>query len=228
LNPYQRKLEIRPEKALMPKEILFREAHRFRAEIAGLPARFAEAIPKGLIMFKVAIALSLGLSYLAPSSVLAQNAIHGPAPASVSVCFVPAEKCVGHIVDAINAAQTNIHVQAYEFSAKGIIDALIAAHARGVDVDVILDYRQYGVSGKGAEEVRKAGIPVWIDHPTDVAHNKLIIIDNKLVIGGSYNYTKQAEERNTENVTFIESPEVAGWYVANWNSRQAVSEPLQD
>jgi len=179
-------------------------------------------------MFKVAIALSLASLCLGVSPGAAQDAIHGPVEAPVSVCFVPAEKCVGHIVDAINAAETSIHVQAYEFTAKTILDALIAAHARGVDVEAIVDYSQHKISGAGADGVHAAGIPVWIDHPKDVAHNKLIIIDGKLVIGGSYNYTKRAEDDNVENVTFIASPEIAGWYLANWNSRKAVSEPLQD
>jgi phosphatidylserine/phosphatidylglycerophosphate/cardiolipin synthase-like enzyme len=71
--------------------------------------------------------------------------------------------------------------------------------------------------------VAHADIPVWIDHPPGIAHNKVIVIDRHLVVGGSMNYTKSATDRNAENVTFIESVEAAGWFLANWNARRAVS-----
>jgi phospholipase D len=56
-----------------------------------------------------------------------------------------------------------------------------------------------------------------------IAHNKLIIIDGKTVIGGSYNFTISAEGRNAENVTFIDSQDVAKLYLSNWEARKAVS-----
>ena len=45
------------------------------------------------------------------------------------------------------------------------------------------------------------------------------------MIGGSYNYTASAEHRNAENVTFIDAPVVADFYLANWEARKAVSHP---
>lgn len=52
-----------------------------------------------------------------------------------------------------------------------------------------------------------------------IAHNKIIVIDECLTIGGSYNYTAAAQKRNAENVTFTESRE----FLANWDSRLKVS-----
>jgi phosphatidylserine/phosphatidylglycerophosphate/cardiolipin synthase-like enzyme len=68
-----------------------------------------------------------------------------------------------------------------------------------------------------------AGVPVFIDNKPAIAHNKVIVIDTRLVIGGSYNYTASAEHRNAENVTFIASPVVAKWYAKNWLSRKSAS-----
>jgi phospholipase D len=45
------------------------------------------------------------------------------------------------------------------------------------------------------------------------------------VIGGSFNDSAFADSRNAENVTFIDSPDVAGWFLANWQSRRDVSGP---
>ena len=73
--------------------------------------------------------------------------------------------------------------------------------------------------------VAHTGIPVWIDHPPGIAHNKVIVIDRHMTVGGSLNYTVAANTRNAENVTFTESPEVAGWFLANWEARRAVYLP---
>lgn len=171
---------------------------------------------------------------------------HGPAPARVSACFVPAQSCLGTIVAAIDGAQAEIRVQAYGFTSAPILSALAAAKARGADVQVILDKsddpgahediadnaatprwtsRRHGYFG--AIYMANAGVPVWIDDMPAIAHNKLIVVDRHLVIGGSYNYTASAERRNAENVTFIDSPDVAEWLLANWTSRRDASRPLR-
>jgi len=156
-----------------------------------------------------------------------------PLPATVSVCFTPAENCVGSIVAAIAAAQTEIRVQAYGFTSPPILGALVAAQRRGVDVAVLLDrvndrdeeIGREAPRGRytGATFVANAGIPVWIDDSKRIAHIKAIIIDKRLTIGGSYNYTMSAEQRNVEDVTFIESALIANRSLANWNARRSVS-----
>jgi phosphatidylserine/phosphatidylglycerophosphate/cardiolipin synthase-like enzyme len=148
-----------------------------------------------------------------------------PVPAQASVCFTPASHCAERIVRVIDAAQQQIRVQAYGFTAAPILRALAQAARRGVDVQVLLD--KSNVSGwrySGAEYMRQVGIPVWIDYLPAIAHAKLIIVDRHLVVGGSYNYTASAESRNAEDVTFLDSPQLAAQFLANWNNRQAVSE----
>ncbi|GEM_PF-1201706 len=160
----------------------------------------------------------------------------GSLPARVSVCFVPAQQCDVAIVSAVNNAKHAIRVQAYGFTSPLILAALADAKERGVDVRVILDktndpYPMRGERGNasprlhGATFTSAANIPTWIDHAVAIAHNKLIIIDARIVIGGSYNFTASAERKNAENVTFIDSAEIANLYLANWESRRKVARP---
>ncbi|RVC47462.1 MAG: phospholipase D family protein [Mesorhizobium sp.] len=142
--------------------------------------------------------------------------------ADVTVCFTPAQKCEPEIVKAIDKAREAIRVQAYGFRSLPIIHALQRAAQRGVEVLVILDKtndRKYSA----ATLLSAFNIPVWIDYQPAIAHNKVIIIDGHLVIGGSYNYTAGAASRNAENVTFIDSQAIAKRYLANWESRLRVS-----
>jgi len=181
-------------------------------------------------------ALLLGLFVASVSSAQQRDDTarpHGPLTAQIRVCFVPAQQCDAPIAAAIHAARQSIRVQAYGFTAPVILGALGDAKERGVDVQVILDRSNdpFNRRDRGSERPRLVGaqftaamgIPTWIDHRVAIAHNKVIIIDGKTVIGGSYNFTLSAEDRNAENVTFIDSADVAKLYLANWETRKAVS-----
>jgi phosphatidylserine/phosphatidylglycerophosphate/cardiolipin synthase-like enzyme len=144
--------------------------------------------------------------------------------AIMDVCFVPGENCTSKIVEKINAAQTQVLVQAYNFTSVPILEALGKAKDRGVDVEIILDKSNLEPKYNGAKYVASHNIPVWIDTKPAIAHNKLIIIDGKNVIGGSFNYTMSAQKKNAENVTFAwDDSAYAQKFIDNWKSRQAIS-----
>lgn len=154
-------------------------------------------------------------------------------PANVSACFVPsAEDCAGRIVGVLDGARRSVRVQAYGFSFAPILAALVRAKARGVDVRVILDKSddRAAAGGRvragGALAMARAGIPTWIDWQPSIAHNKIMIVDDHMVIGGSFNFTAAAEHRNAENVTFIDSPVAAGRFAENWQSRRDQARPF--
>lgn len=169
---------------------------------------------------------------LAAHAAPAVEVVCGAYQATVSVCFTPGGKCDARIVDAINAAKVKIRVQAYGFTAVPILSALANARKRGVDVQAILDEINdpknptKASSYTGATFAQNNGIPVLIDDKPAIAHNKVIIIDDHLVIGGSYNYTKSAQNSNAENVTFVESTNVAACFERNWEARRQASRPL--
>lgn len=140
------------------------------------------------------------------------------------VCFTPGQACLPIIIEEIDKATTSIHMQAYSFTSKPIADALIRAHKRGATVVVIADKSQRKEKHTQINNVKRAGISVYIDTKPAISHNKLILIDNTTVIGGSYNYSMAAEKRNAENVTVTQSQEIAKLYEDNFRGRLAVSE----
>ncbi|HEY2110285.1 MAG TPA: phospholipase D family protein, partial [Dongiaceae bacterium] len=149
--------------------------------------------------------------------------------APLRVCFTPGGDCTDLVVGEIAAAWHQILVQAYSFTSVPILSALRAAHARGVEVEVIVDKTSAGVSKSGshysaAVYLTNAGIPVWVDSKVAIAHNKVMILDGAVVITGSFNFTAAAQNRNAENLLVISDPAVAAQYRDNWRRRQAVSE----
>lgn len=143
------------------------------------------------------------------------------------VCFTPGYDCTQKIVDVIDQAKTSILVQAYSFTSRPIGRALLEAKDRGVEIKVILDKSQYVPNGySSAQFFANKDIPVRIDNEVAIAHNKVMVIDDNIIITGSFNFTRAAQEQNAENVLIIESPKLAKQYSENWYRRQRVSKPL--
>ena len=130
------------------------------------------------------------------------------------------------MVKTIDGARRTLLVQAYSFTDPRIIHAIGEAERRGVDVRVILDKENRQPRYTGATYLRNAGVPVRIDDKVAIAHNKVMVIDGETVIGGSYNYTRSAEDKNAENVTFTDSACVAKLYGGNFERRWSASAPV--
>ena len=143
---------------------------------------------------------------------------------SYNVCFTPGQDCTSLIIKSIVQAKQSIYVQAYSFTSAVIAQALVEAKRRGVDVEVILDKSQSKTNKyTSATFFINNSIPTWIDYRPAIAHNKVMIIDNKTVITGSFNFTKAAQFKNAENLIIINDTELAHTYLRNWNARQAMS-----
>jgi len=145
-------------------------------------------------------------------------------------CFTPGEKCTDLIVKQIDEAKKSIYVQAYGLTSQPIIEAVGNAKGRGLDVKVILDkVNETEKQGNGAKYLKSKNIEVLIDNKVAIAHNKVMVIDDKNIITGSFNFTKSAQDRNAENVLIIlDDQTVAKKYIANWEKRATFSRKLKE
>jgi phosphatidylserine/phosphatidylglycerophosphate/cardiolipin synthase-like enzyme len=138
---------------------------------------------------------------------------------SIRVYFSPHGGCTDAILSQINQAKTEILLQAYSFTSKPIAQGLIRAKQRGVKISPVLDKTNRGQKYSAARLLKEAGIPVTIDDKHAIAHNKIMIIDNRVVITGSFNFTAGAENRNAENLLILEDiPEITQAYRENFQN----------
>jgi phosphatidylserine/phosphatidylglycerophosphate/cardiolipin synthase-like enzyme len=146
----------------------------------------------------------------------------------IEVYFSPHGGCTDAIVKQLDAARETVLVQAYTFTSAPIAKALMEAHKRGVKVQVILDKSQQTDRYSSATFFQNVGIPTFIDESQrGIAHNKVMVIDGHVVITGSFNFTKAAEEENAENLLVIDGKEVAEKYAKNWQKHREHSVPYK-
>ena len=96
-------------------------------------------------------------------------------------------------------------------------NALISAHNRGVDVDIIIDSDWVSSSGSDYDDLQSAGIDIREDTRSGLMHHKVMIIDGYIIITGSYNWSASAEDTNDENVLILKSETVSQLYLSEFN-----------
>jgi phosphatidylserine/phosphatidylglycerophosphate/cardiolipin synthase-like enzyme len=173
------------------------------------------------------ILISLGMLLFWGYQLAHATADRFPKSTPYEVCFSPNGKCEDKILHLINNAQKSIYIQSYSFTSRKIAKALIKDKNRGVKIKMIVDRSLFDPKNKHSriKSILATGIPVWVDKDVSIQHNKVMIIDQKIVETGSYNYTVSANHYNAENVLIIKSPELAAGYLENWRKRQLVSTP---
>ncbi|HEV7511427.1 MAG TPA: phospholipase D family protein [Candidatus Acidoferrum sp.] len=170
--------------------------------------------------------LAVALALLSQPASIGAREPSAPALAKTTeVYFSPGGGCTKVITDALGAAKKTVRVQAYSFTSAPIAAAVVAAHKRGLAVQVILDRSQRSSQYSSADFLAHAGVPTFIDLKHAIAHNKIIILDGETVITGSFDFTKAAEASNAENLLVIRDQELAGKYDKNWEAHLAHSEP---
>jgi hypothetical protein len=160
---------------------------------------------------------------------------------SIEVFFSPNGGARDAILKEIGSANTTIDIAMYILTDRELSKALTLAQERGVHVRILLD-------AKSAREIRyskhhflsERKVPVKLDntHKTSgdkyegIMHNKFAIIDNKVLLTGSYNWTHSAEELNNENLLIVKnSEELIGKYRLEftklWDRSEIIAKPIK-
>ncbi len=131
--------------------------------------------------------------------------------------FSPKGGCTDAVVREITHARREVLVLAYSFSCPAIAAALIAAQSRGVRVKIVLDRANEKETYSELGVLEEQGLHVLVDAHHAIAHNKVMIIDRKTLITGSFNFTRQAELENAENLLIIKGcRQLVADYVTNF------------
>ena len=146
----------------------------------------------------------------------------GEAPATralsedVQVYFSRGGNPRGAIKAALGATHQTILIAMYAFTDFELSQALLDAQARGVKVMVYLDRAQAAERLSQAHALAAAGIAVRISNNPHLMHDRFAVLDDAVVLTGSYNWTRAASAENDEDLLLIRDPEIAGRYRERW------------
>jgi phosphatidylserine/phosphatidylglycerophosphate/cardiolipin synthase-like enzyme len=145
------------------------------------------------------------------------NTSNNPIQAEVlGVYFTPPTGAAQAIVKTIDASRSEVLVQAYGFTHNAIAQAIVRAHQRGVKVSVLLDQKSDHTNRYVVDLLNNAQVTMRQDGKHAIAHNKVMVIDESVVITGSFNFTNSAETRNAENFLILKSSTLANRYKEEW------------
>lgn len=111
------------------------------------------------------------------------------------------------ITKNINQAEAFINIVMYIFTDREIALPLVKAQERGVKVRLYLDKEQVDYKYSQSRFLVQKRIKTRISSNNYIMHHKFAIIDNCILLTGSYNWTFSANNRNDENLMVIDDPE---------------------
>lgn len=120
------------------------------------------------------------------------------------------------LIELMEGASESIRILAFSFTLDDVGDAILDRHQAGVDVRGIWE-NTGSIRGGQLPKLGCAGVPVKQDGNPDVLHHKVFIIDNEIVVTGSFNFSASARDNNSENLLIIESAELARQFTEEFN-----------
>jgi cardiolipin synthase A/B len=135
------------------------------------------------------------------------------------------------ILDAIHHASKSLRIKMFVFTDSSLMEAVIAAHQRGVVVRIMLNpKRRSGVSENDETRAKlvAAGIDVLDSNPAfDVTHEKSMVVDDKTAFVKSLNWDSEnlTETRDYAIITSepLEVAEVTNCFEADWSRQEFAS-----
>ncbi len=145
-----------------------------------------------------------------PSTADQQSVVVDGTP--IQVYFSPEDHVLDHMIPIVSSANSSIRFMAFSFTDFPLAKAMLDRASAGVDVAGV--FEKVG-SQTESSELRTffcAKVPARQDGNPKFLHDKVIIVDDRFVISGSFNFSSNATENNDENVILIDNPDIANLY----------------
>ena len=131
---------------------------------------------------------------------------------STKVYFSPDGGCQKAVITEISKAQKFIDIAMYSFTSREIAQELVKAQARHVKIRIVLDRGQKTEEYSKSRYLISKGVDVKFHLGLGLMHNKFAVIDGRVLLTGSFNWTASAEEKNEENLLILNDQELIKTY----------------
>lgn len=135
------------------------------------------------------------------------------ADTNINAYFSPEDNIERIILERLKKARRSVHFLAFSFTSDPLGEELIRLHKKGIAVKGVIEREGSDTENSEYNKLRVEGIAVKIDRNPGLMHHKVIIIDEALLITGSFNFSKGANVKNDENVIILDNAEITGEYM---------------
>jgi phosphatidylserine/phosphatidylglycerophosphate/cardiolipin synthase-like enzyme len=142
------------------------------------------------------------------------------------VYFSPGNDCLDAIIHQMNAARSSLKICVFTISDDRITRAILDAHRRGIGIKIITDNEKLYDQGSDVRQLAQARISVRVDNTANHMHHKFAIIDNRVVLTGSYNWTRSAALYNHENILITSDKSIVVDFYGEFDRLWAEMVPL--
>ena len=140
-----------------------------------------------------------------------------PKPSICECHFFPEGSNERKVVNMIRTCKKSLDIAIYTFTLDSLVKAVIEVHKRGIPVRIICDNEMEKHSTSKIKKLAAEGIVIKTDNSRYYMHHKFAIIDNSVVVTGSFNWSSQAVNHNQENILFYENKTIAQQYTDEYN-----------
>ena len=145
-----------------------------------------------------------------------------PKPVICECYFFPNAANEEKVVSMLRTCKKTLDIAIFSLTLDSIAEAILEAHQRGIKVRMIADDECAKNKGSNVKLIASMGVPCKTDNAVYHMHHKFAVLDESVVIMGSFNWTGQAVKYNQENIFFYEDKNIASQYAQEferlWNS----------
>jgi len=139
-----------------------------------------------------------------------------PGETTADAAFTPGSECLKRVTGLLAGARETADICVFTITDDRIARAIEKAHRRGVAVRIITDDDKAEDRGTDIPRLMKAGIPVAFDDAPSHMHHKFAVVDGRVLLTGSFNWTRSASESNQENVIVSDDPRLVAPFVTEF------------
>lgn len=117
-----------------------------------------------------------------------------------SAYFSPGDSCRNKIISLMNGSKKSVDICLFTISDNRITGSILDAYKRGIEVTIISDNDKSNDKGSDIARLSDEGVNVILDRSPHHMHHKFAIFDKKILLNGSFNWTRSASDVNQENI----------------------------
>lgn len=143
----------------------------------------------------------------------------------IEILFASENETVEAILREINGASSSIRFMSFSFTRDDMGDAIMTKAEEGIEVEGVFENTGSKTQFSELPRLHCAGIDVRQDGNRGILHHKVFIIDESIVLTGSFNFSNNAVDSNDENLVIIRDEDIAALYLDEFSRVQSIASP---